>query len=393
MILGIDASNLRGGGGLTHVSELLRAATPSAHGFSRVIVWAGRRTLDALPELAWLERVHEPMLDGPLPVRVTWQRAVLPARARGVGILLAPGGVAPDSVRPHVVMSQNMLPFERKERERYGASWSLARLLALRAVHGRAFARADGVIFLSEFARDRICASLGAAAPRRTAIIPHGVDARFRNAPRAQRALSACTASEPLRIVYVSVVSPYKHQWVVADAVASLRARGLPVTLEFIGGVENAPSKARLDARLRAHDPGGEFLRFSGAVPFQQVDACYRRADLFVFASSCENMPNILLEAMAAGLPIACSERGPMPEVLGDAGVYFDPEDAGDVAGAIERMVRDEGLRQRCAQRAFDRAQKYSWSRCADETFAFLAEVARQHRDGTERACAESQAY
>ena len=51
-----------------------------------------------------------------------------------------------------------------------------------------------------------------------------------------------------------------------------------------------------------------------------------REAELFVFASSCENLPNILIEGMAAGLPIACSRRPPMPEVLGDAGESFDPE-------------------------------------------------------------------
>ena len=379
MIVGIDASNLRAGGGVTHLSEMLRASSPREHGFERVIVWAGAKTAQQLPSAPWLEVVHEAMLDGPLPARVFWQQVILQRKAEArCDLLFVPGASAPVPFRPRVVMSRNMLPFDGPERRRYGLSWTHARLLALRQVHARSFSDADGVIFLSKYAFQSIRPTLGAAAPRRTAIIPHGVDARFRNPPRAQRALSACTAADPLRVVYVSVVSPYKHQWVVADAVASLRARGLPVTVEFIGGVENEPSKARLDARLRRHDPAGEFLRFSGAVPFSQVDACYRRADLFVFASSCENMPNILLEAMAAGLPIACSERGPMPEVLGDAGVYFDPEDPDDVAAALERMARDHDLRQRCAQGAFDRAQQYSWSRCADETFAFLAEVARR---------------
>ena len=87
-------------------------------------------------------------------------------------------------------------------------------------------------------------------------------------------------------------------------------------------------------------------------------------------------MPNILLEAMASGLPIACSNRGPMPEVLGEAGVYFDPENAGSIASAILELIRSRDLRQRLAAAAFERARHYSWARCASETFDFLARAA-----------------
>ncbi|MFO0629920.1 MAG: glycosyltransferase family 1 protein [Polyangiales bacterium] len=376
MILGIDASNLRAGGGLTHLAELLRAARPDAFGFERVVVWSGRRTLDALPTSPWLTLAHSPLLDGPLPARVLWQRAHLPRLARDIDVLLSPAGTAPASLHPQVVISQNMLPFDPKERGRYGASWPHARLLALRAVHGRAFSHADGVIFLTEFARDRICVALGDARPRETAIVPHGVDARFRAAPRPQRPLAACSFDAPLRLLYVSVISPYKHQWVVAEAVARLRSQGLPLAMSFVGAEENPPSMARLRAVMQQHDPGGTFLSLEGAVPFAEVHRRYQDAELFVFASSCENMPNILIEAMAAGLPIACSDRGPMPEVLRDAGAYFDPEDVDDTAASLRRLVEDHALRAQCAAKASALAEQFSWSRCADETLAFLAQTA-----------------
>jgi glycosyltransferase involved in cell wall biosynthesis len=376
MILGIDASNLRAGGGLTHLAELLRAARPAAFGFARVVVWSGRRTLDALPKAPWLTPAHSPLLDGPLPARVLWQRVQLPRLARDIDVLLSPGGTAPPSLHPQVVISQNMLPFDARERGRYGASWPHARLLALRVVHGRAFSHADGVIFLTEFARDRICLALGDERPRETAIVPHGVDARFRAEPRPQRPLAACTFSDPLRLLYVSVVSPYKHQWVVAEAVARLRAQGLPLAMRFVGAEENLPSMARLREVMHRHDPGGTFLSLEGAVPFAEVHRSYQQAELFVFASSCENMPNILIEAMAAGLPIACSDRGPMPEVLRDAGAYFDPEDVEDTAAALRRLAEDHALRTRCAARAWELSGQFSWARCADETLAFLAQTA-----------------
>ena len=82
-------------------------------------------------------------------------------------------------------------------------------------------------------------------------------------------------------------------------------------------------------------DPDGDFITYKGTVPHEQLNAHYAAANLCVFASSCENMPNILLEGMASGLPIACSNRGPMSEILGDAGLYFDPEVVDSIAEAI----------------------------------------------------------
>jgi glycosyltransferase involved in cell wall biosynthesis len=88
-------------------------------------------------------------------------------------------------------------------------------------------------------------------------------------------------------------------------------------------------------------------------------------------------MPNILLEAMASGLPVASSSYGPMPEVLGQDAVYFDPVRADSVARALRTMIADAALRDRLAAVSFDRAQAFSWTRCAQDTFRFLGEVAR----------------
>jgi len=105
-----------------------------------------------------------------------------------------------------------------------------------------------------------------------------------------------------------------------------------------------------------------------GAVPHREIPAHLAQADLFIFASSCENMPNTLVEAMAAGMPIASSRRGPMPEILQDAGLYFDPEDPSSIAEAVARLAADANLRAELAHKAHALAGKYSWQRCARET-------------------------
>jgi len=113
-------------------------------------------------------------------------------------------------------------------------------------------------------------------------------------------------------------------------------------------------------------------------MPFSALHGEYQAADGFIFASSCENLPNILIEAMTAGLPIACSKRGPMPEVLGGAGVYFDPLQADGIAQAMRELVNSADLRGRLAAQAKELSLEYSWHRCAKDTFSFIAAVAAQ---------------
>jgi len=373
VILGIDGSNLRSGGSLTHLTNLLAVAEPAAVGIDRVVVWAWKGLLDRMPEREWLEVRHEPEFERPLPVRVWWQRFQLPRRAAGsCDLLFAPGGTAPHAFGPMVTMSRTMLPFEYDELFRYAVSPTPLRLLLLRFGQIRTFRRADGLIFLTEYAQRVIEQQIGSHP--HTAVIPHGLEDRFRIPPRPARPIQACSPSDPLRLLYVSIVDTYKHQWHVAEAVAALRSEGLPIAIDFVGP-DHSSSRRRFRTTLARLDPNGEFLRYCGPVSHRELPEVLGAAELFVFASSCENMPNSLLEAMGAGLPVACAERGPMPEVLADTGEYFDPENPDSIAAALRRLVNDVDLRTRCAQAAHERAEQYSWRRCASETFDFLRSV------------------
>src|SRR5690606_24895104 len=123
-----------------------------------------------------------------------------------------------------------------------------------------------------------------------------------------------------------SNAAPYKHQWHVVEAIAKARAQGADLSLFLVGGGKGA-AQQRLEDAIKRHDPKGEFVKQVEFLEHAKIPAVIAEADVFVFASSCENLPITLLEGMAAGLPIACSDRGPMPEVLQDGGAYFDPED------------------------------------------------------------------
>lgn len=379
MRLAIDASNLLEGGGVTHIVELLRNADPVKYGFERVIIWSSESTLDRLENRSWLVRRKSSELDGGYIKRAYWQRYILPrvAASEGCDILFAPGGLLTSKYKPAVTMCRNMLPFDDKIIEKYGLTWRRLRLVLLRNLQSRSFRRADGVIFLTKYAHDKVLGMIGNVEGV-IKIIPHGVGKEFLIKERVVRPISMATYDNPLRLVYVSHASPYKHQWRVISAVAGLRTKeGWPLQLDLIGPLSVSKSVKMIESAIKIHDPRREWVYLHGPLPRNDVQKYLRNADIGIYASSCENMPNILLEKMASGLPIACSNHGPMPEILRNAGVYFNPEDHSDIAQALKLLISAVDLRKKLSDEARALSFQYTWERCADETFEFLSSVAR----------------
>ena len=375
MRYGIDASNLRSGGGVQHILRILENARRSQGGDINIIVWGSRAFCERVPSMSGIKLVAVPDLEGPPFRRLFWQIRRLPEFASSAcDVFFAPGGLMGNHHIPSVAMCRNMLPFEFLESCRYGVSYMLARLLFLRVLQTRTFRRADGVVFLSDYARERVAAQIG-GLPGKTAMIAHGVEHRFRREPSPQRSLEKYSTEMPFRLLYVSTVDVYKHQWHVAAAVADLHRQGIPVALEIVGPAY-PPALRRLNLLLNKLDPTSAFIQYCGSVPHSELHHRFHGADGFVFASTCENMPNILLEAMAAGLPIACSKRRPMIDMLSEGSVFFDPVRPDSISHAIALMVQDRDKRTRIARAAYERVTQNTWGRCAAETFSFLGECA-----------------
>lgn len=377
--IGIDASNLLGGGGRTHFIELLAHLDPSNHGIAEVIVWGSDETLSFVQPRKWLRLYPVPELSSSVLSRLIWQRWKLSRLASGrCDVLFVPGATYVGSFRPVITMSRNLLPFDHSERKRFGTTWTRFRYHLLERSQRRTFKHAAGIIFLTEYAKEAIAGTMSLTGAD-TAVVHHGVNAVFEVAPRRQKAISQYSTASPFSWLYVSIVNLYKHQWTVVEAVSELRKQGLPVTLDLVGPAY-PPAMKRLEQAIQKHDPGGSFVRYHGAVPHVELAAYYRNADGFVFASSCETFGQILVEAMRSGLPIACSTKSAMPEILREGGKYFEPEDSHSIQETMRGLMLNPQLRESCANKAYQRSKDFTWDRCAHETFTFIVDVACRYR-------------
>lgn len=380
IVIGIDASRNRSGGARAYLIGILAELDPLKYGIREVHLWAFKALLCSIPDRPWLIKHNPKELEQGLPSQLWWQATRLSEELihSGCNILFTTDASTLCRFKPMVVLSQDMLSYEPGVMRYFGYTKARLRLLALLLLQNRAFQSAEGVIFLTRYAAKVIQKSCGTLP--RVVCIPHGVGEEFRRTKALQGWPEP--GERPIRCVYVSNAEMYKHQWVVVRAIEALRKCGYNITLTLVGGGAGRAQEL-LDEQLAISDPEKAFIFQLDFLPHQELPLHLAGADIFVFASSCENMPITLVEAMAVGLPIASSNRGPMPEVLGDGGVYFDPKDAGSIADAVEQIIKDPMLRLAVANRAKILSAQYSWSRCANETFTFISETYRSIRQRT----------
>jgi len=114
---------------------------------------------------------------------------------------------------------------------------------------------------------------------------------------------------------------------------------------------------------------------FPGYVPQDDLPALLSGARLFVFPSLYEGFGLPVLEAMACGTPVLCSNVSSLPEVAGDAALLVDPLDVKSIAEAMHRLLQEEGLRAQLVERGYRQVRQFSWDRCARETLAVLEDT------------------
>ncbi len=372
----INASSARQGGGQTYLHNLL--AFPPAESTAQIFVLAPD-TLQ-LPHASNITRIHlECSLDNPY-VRAMWEKTRLARLARELGadILFCPGGII--GARPPrgcktVTMFRNMIPFDHMQRGKYPLGYQRVRNWILEKVMLQSMLRADLVIFISEYAH-QVIESRAPGRLRASVTIPHGINSHFRITREGVPPRPSWLPSESY-LLYVSTLDFYKAQLEVVRGYALLRKmRGTPEKL-ILAGPENPAYSRKVRAEITRLGLGSDVI-IAGVIPYRELPAVYHHALINIFASESENCPNILLEALAAGRPVVCSSRPPMPEFGADAVQYFDPTAPDALAEQLLRLIEDPGLQSRLAAKAAAQAKFYDWQETARLTWNALAKLHQQ---------------
>jgi len=234
--------------------------------------------------------------------------------------------------------------------------------------------KADGVLTISEFTR-RALLDRFPLDERRVRTTHLGVDDAFRGEPDAAE-LERVRAELDLPrrfLLFVGASEPRKNLPGLVAALGLVRAGGLDVGLVVAG----RPGEDEARVRQAVARSGLEsHVRFAGYLPDSAVRALYRLAAAFVLPSFSEGFGLPVVEAIASGTPVICSAAGALPEVAGDAALYFDPREPRDIAARAAAVLEDAATRGRLIAQGRSRSRDFDWDKTAAETLAFYGEVA-----------------
>lgn len=234
--------------------------------------------------------------------------------------------------------------------------------------------RADMLITDSEYTRREVAEYFGWPIEKIRAVpLACSGDFRPRSLPEIAPVLKRYDLNAEGYSLFVGTIEPRKNLGALLDAYGMLPLpvrRKWPLVLIGYHGWQNA----ELHARIQVATTEG-WVRYLGFVEANELPLFYAGARLFVFPSLYEGFGLPVLEAMASGVPVVCSNSSSLPEVAGDAAAMCNPDDIDGLRGMIARGLEDESWRGEARQKGLVHAASFSWRRCAEETVEVYRQV------------------
>jgi glycosyltransferase involved in cell wall biosynthesis len=367
--IGIDASRSISGGAIEHLRGILLHSSYKVKKIKKVYLWAPSNTLIKLPNHSWLEKISTDFLGKFIFKKLFWQFFILPriCKKLSINLLFNTSAGSLCLFKPSVTLLQDIMPFEKKIISKYKFyQISLYRNLILRFVFIRCLKSTNHIIFLSKYSKK---AASNYVKINNYTIIPHGVDKSFYKVSY-KKIIKKKNYS--INALYISNALIYKNQWNVIAAIAEIRKRyQINIKLKIVGGGSGLALKKMNRSKLK-YDNNNKFVKLFEFSNKNKIKTYYQNSHIFIFASSAEAFGITLLEAMSVGIPIACSNKSSMPEIIKNNTIYFNPENVEEIILAIIKILTNDQLRNKIAIGAKIRSKHYTWKKSARLTWQIL---------------------
>lgn len=235
--------------------------------------------------------------------------------------------------------------------------------------------RADKLIAVSQSTKNDLLKFFPLLSEEKIRVVHHGFDGEFFGARLSSEELNArlkpFLLAPDTYVLYVGALQPRKNliRLIEAFGIAKQKTSDLKLVL---AGEPAWLSKEILEAREKS--PYRDDILLTGRVTFDDLRALYQGARLFVFPSLYEGFGLPLLEAFSSGIPVLSADNSSLREVAGEAVLYCDAEQTGDIAEKLVRLWENAGLREDLVPKGTVRLRAFSWDKCARETLDYICQ-------------------
>jgi glycosyltransferase involved in cell wall biosynthesis len=356
----IDASRNRSGGAIVYLKNFLKFIRIKNTKIKKIIIFSDRTILAKLPDKYFLDKRTHPLLERNILFQIIWQLIFLPIflKKNKIALFYATDSTSFCKYSPSIVFNQDILSFDKFAYRELKFGLEKIRLFLIKYVQIQALNNANEVIFLSKYTKKVISKFLKKNLKYK--IIPHGVENSLLIVGKKKLQSSSWDYKKKkiIRLIYVSPLFHYKRQIIVAKAYTKLKKKYKNLDIKFVG---NYKLNLNIYNKILKDNPLINKNNFTGEVTHKKVISLLRDSDLFLFASSSETFGISLLEGMALGMPIICSNKSSLPEILQEGGLYFNPNNYLELSKQIETSIINKKLRKNMSRKAFNLAKKYKW--------------------------------
>ncbi len=284
---------------------------------------------------------------------------------------------ATDNLLPYFAHIKSVFTLHDLAFHYYPETLSTANRRYLAMMMPRFLRAADRVIAVSLSTKRDVMQVYGLDESRVT-VVYEGVQPYFRPAPSGARAALAQKHNLPARFILgLGTIEPRKNLSTLLQAYRALKSRGLGLKLVLVGKVGWLADATLQQVRVLGLE--GEVI-LAGFIPDEDLPALYSSSALLAYPSLYEGFGLPVLEALACGTPVVCSNASSLPEVAGDAALLVDPLDVSAWVQALSRVLADEDLREEMRMKGLAQATRFSWERAARETLGIYASLAATRR-------------
>jgi len=332
-------------------------------------LWAPINILNQIPDKNFLIKKSNFYINSNYFIKFLWCFIFMKKELQrnNISLLFVLNGINFSRFSNYVGISQNLLPFNKRELLKLlNKPFFLLKLILIRYLQLYSYKKSDGFIFLNSYAQS-IFKSLSSSNSK-TIVIPHGVN-------RQEIPVKVnFDLSNQINILSISPIEKYKNYNVIIPALKKFNDNNnRKIHLTIIGSYESGYSQLKkIIRRLNLES----FVHFKGRLAHNDVIKILHKYDFFIFSSSCENFPITLLEAAAANVPILCSNIQPMPEILNNNAIFFNPYDSNSIYKSFDKItnLNQISLMLNNARKALN---KYNWNVTTIKTFNFLNKFTR----------------